>query len=232
MQQPMIGISMNFMQLGSYHQFHVRDKYIDAVCESGAVPLPIPCLEDEDALQRYLELVGGLIIIGGLDYPPQLYGEAPHPKTEPAHPRRVKADYLLLELALKQGLPILGICAGMQLLNIFFGGRLIQHYEPLGNHYGEVFHPIRIAGGRWLQQIFAKDTITVNSNHHQTLAPGFLGKGLQVVAKAEDGVIEAVEYVAPQMVLGIQWHPERIPDPALRLPVFSFLNQQAQLTAQ
>ena len=227
MKRPVIGLSMNFMQLGKYHQFHIRDKYIDAVLNNGMLPLLVPCIEDKDALRQYLEQVGALAIIGGLDYPPDLYGEALHPETELAHGRRVKGDYLLLETALEMKLPLLGICAGMQLLNIYFGGKLIQHIGNLDAHYGEKYHPVRILGGRWLPRIFGKEEILVNSNHHQGVDPEHIGTGLQVVAQAEDGMVEALELDVPQMVLGIQWHPERIADPEVSRPVFAFLKELA-----
>ncbi|MBW6514157.1 MAG: gamma-glutamyl-gamma-aminobutyrate hydrolase family protein [Candidatus Syntrophosphaera sp.] len=227
MKRPVIGISMNYMQLGTYHQFHVRDKYIDAVYKYGGLPFPIPGLEDKAALLQYLERVGVLVIIGGLDYPPDLYGEEPHPKTDLAHERRVKGDYLLLETALELGKPVLGICAGMQLMNIFFGGKLIQHIDELEAHYGEKYHPVKIHGGRWLPRIFGKEEVMVNSNHHQGVDPAHIGRGLKVVATAEDGMVEALEYDASQMVLGIQWHPERIIDPEVSRPHFQFLNELA-----
>lgn len=228
MNRPRIAISMNYMQLGSYHQFHIRDTYIDALYRNGAQPLLIPCIADKDMLRDYLSLAGALIIIGGMDYPPELYGQAVHPKAELTHDRRVKSDFLLVETALEMRIPILGICAGMQLLNIYFGGKLIQHINELDAHYGEKYHPVQILGGRWLPQIFGKSEILVNSNHHQGIDPGFIGKGLQVVATAEDGMIEALEYESEQMVLGIQWHPERITDPEVSRPIFDFLNKLAQ----
>lgn len=223
MKRPVIGLSMNFMQLGKYHQFHIRDTYIDAVLNNGMLPLLIPCLDEKAALRQYLEQVGALIVIGGLDYPPDLYSEELHPETELAHERRVKGDFLLLETALELQLPVLGICAGMQLLNIFRGGKLIQHIANLDAHFGEKYHPVRILGGRWLPAIFGREEIVVNSNHHQGVDPKHLGAGLTVVALAEDGMVEALELDAPQLVLGIQWHPERIADPEVSRPVFQYL---------
>jgi putative glutamine amidotransferase len=231
MKQPVIGISMNYMRLGKHHQHHIRGKYIDALHDNGSFPILIPCLNDRSYLEGYLDMVGALIIIGGHDYPPQLYGQVPHPKIEITHSRRVESDYLLLEIALEMKLPILGICAGMQLMNIFFGGKLIQYIDNLEAHEGEKYHRIKILGGHWLPQIFGKDEIIVNSNHHQTIDPKFVGNGLQVVAKADDGMIEAIEYASPQMVLGIQWHPERIIDPAVSRPIFQFLNKLAGRSA-
>ncbi len=219
---------MNYMKLGSYHQFHIRDTYIDAIFGAGALPCLIPCTDDKAALRQYLEPLGAVVIIGGLDYPPSLYGESPHPKTEEAHWRRVKGDFALLETALQLKKPLLGICAGIQLLNVFCGGALLQHIAELDDHYGEKYHAVKILGGRWLPEIFGKTEILVNSNHHQAIDPKRLGAGLEVVARTEDGMVEAVEYASEQMVLAIQWQPERIIDPEVGRPVFEYLAKLAQ----
>ncbi len=228
MKLPVIGISMNYMKLGKHHQNHIRGKYVDALYSNGALPILIPCLADRSYLEQYLDMAGALIIIGGNDYPPHLYGQEPHPAIELAHSRRVDADYLLLTIALEKKIPVLGICAGMQLMNIYFGGKLIQYIDNRDVHEGETYHPIHILGERWLPEIFNKETITVNSNHHQAIDPLHIGKGLQVVAKSEDGTIEAIEYESEQMVLGIQWHPERILDPYVSRPIFQYLMQLAE----
>ncbi len=239
---PIVGISMNYMKLGSYHQFHIRDRYVDAVTESGGLPLPIPCTGDSAVISQYLDLIGALIIIGGQDYPAHLYGQRPHPMIEPTHPRRVRSDLMLFESALERGIPCMGICAGMQLMNISTGGQLIQHITPevigqngirpcLENHYGEVCHPISISGGKWLPQIFDTDTIMVNSNHHQTLHPDHIGRGFKVVATAPDGIIEAIEYDSTHFVLGIQWHPERLTNLGHRRAIFGFLVTQARCSS-
>ncbi len=228
MQRPRIGVSMNYMKLGSHHQFHVRDRYIDAIFVSGALPCPLPCTDDKDALRQYLEGVGAVVIIGGLDYPPALYQESTHPQTEEAHERRSKGDLALLEIALDLKKPLLGICAGLQLLNVFFGGGLIQHIDNLDAHFGEKYHPVKILGGRWLPRIYGREEVLVNSNHHQAVDPQRIGAGLEVVARAEDGTIEALEYSSEHMILGIQWHPERISDPAVGKRVFEFLAELAK----
>jgi putative glutamine amidotransferase len=213
---------MNYMQFGSYHQFHIRDKYIDAVYEHGGLPLPIPCLTDETAMQQYVDIIDALIIIGGMDYPPEMYGQEVHPKADIMHERRATSDPLLVSLILKTNKPVLGICAGMQLLNICQGGKLIQHLEQVDNHLGEKYHEITITESRWLSQIIPGKTITVNSNHHQGIDPNYIGKGFKVVATAADGVIEAMELEGDQMVLAIQWHPERITDLEHRKRMFEF----------
>ncbi len=222
MDRPVIGLSMNYMQLGSYHQFHIRGKYIEAIYDYGGLPLPIPCLPDEELLKQYIDKIDGLIIIGGMDYPPDMYGQEVHPKADIMHERRAKADPMLVKLILQTNKPVLGICAGMQLLNICTGGKLIQHLETTDNHFGEKYHEITVSDSRWLSQIFPKEKLVVNSNHHQGIDPNYVGKGFKVVANAYDDVIEAMELEGEQMVLGIQWHPERISDLEHRKLLFEF----------
>ncbi|MBM4398996.1 MAG: gamma-glutamyl-gamma-aminobutyrate hydrolase family protein [Candidatus Cloacimonetes bacterium] len=226
MNKPVIGLSMNYMQLGQYHQFHIRDKYIDAVYEHGGLPLPMPCLTDKDALQMYVEMIDGLIIIGGNDYPPQMYNEPVHPKADIMHERRSTSDPILVELILQTNKPVLGICAGMQLLNICTGGKLIQHLDEYDTHFGEKYHEITITESRWLSQIVSGRTITVNSNHHQGIDPNHVGKGFKVVATTADGIIEAMELEGEQMVLAIQWHPERMTDLEHRKRLIEFFISQ------
>lgn len=225
--RPVIGLSMNYMQLGSYHQFHIRGKYIEAIYDYGGLPLPIPCLPDEGLLKQYINKINGLILIGGMDYPPDMYGEEVHPKADIMHERRSKADPMMVKLMLETNKPVLGICAGMQLLNICTGGKLIQHLETTHNHFGEKYHEITVSDSRWLSQIFPKEKLIVNSNHHQGIDPAFVGKGFKVVAIAYDGVIEAMELGGEQMVLAIQWHPERITDLEHRKKLFEYFISKA-----
>jgi len=222
--RPKIGISINYMHLGDYMQYHIRDTYLDALFKNGALPILIPPIEDKQVLMQYLDMVSFIIIIGGLDYPPLLYKEKQHPKTEPMEMHRAISDLYLLDLALKMGKPVLGICAGMQLINIFFGGKLIQHLDNVDIHYGEKMHDIYVQkDSYWLSQIIPEGKILVNSNHHQGVDPTHIGKGLKVAAVSSDGCIEALEYNSEQMILGIQWHPERMQDTDHRYRLFDFI---------
>jgi putative glutamine amidotransferase len=213
---------MNYMRLGQHHQFHIRGKYIEAVYDYGGLPLPIPCLPDEDLLRQYIDKIDGLIIIGGMDYPPHLYSQEPHPQADIMHERRAQADPMLVSLILQTNKPVIGICAGMQLLNICLGGQLIQHLDTVDNHFGEKYHDISLSESRWLSQIVPGNKLIVNSNHHQGVDPNHIGKGFKVVATAQDGVIEAMELEGEQMVLAIQWHPERITDVLHRKRLFEY----------
>jgi putative glutamine amidotransferase len=110
-------------------------------------------------------------------------------------------------------MPVLGICAGPQLCTITLGGKLIQHVEGHIAHSNirDREHTVTIRGGHIMKRMFGEKSITVNSNHHQAADPTHIGKGLQAVAYAEDGVVEAIECINPnRFVLGVQWHPERV----------------------
>jgi len=221
--RPIIGISMNYMQLGSFMQYHVRDKYINAIRDHGGMPLPIPCTDDRELLIQYYDLVDAILIIGGMDYPPSLYNEEIDPHSEVMEELRAHSDMLMVELAIQTQKPLLGICAGMQLLNIYFGGKLIQHIPNLELHYGEKYHHIKIIDGIHLRKLFGEQDQRVVSNHHQGIDPKHIGAGLIVCAYSEDGSIEALEHRDYPNILGIQWHPERMDDLAHRKKIFDYL---------
>jgi len=126
---------------------------------------------------------------------------------------------ILARLVLQENtqMPVLGICAGPQLFNITLGGKLVQHLPTAEDHIAytpiqDKEHEIEITGGRILTSLFGKGKISVNTNHHQAADPEFLGSGLQVVACADDGVVEAIESTEERFLLGVQWHPERTRD--------------------
>jgi putative glutamine amidotransferase len=226
MRRPVIGLNTNFTLLDKYWQFHIRDTYIDAIQDYGGLPLPIPCTTDPDQHRQYLELLDGIVFIGGKDYPSETYGETPAPELDPAHPRRSDADLALMKAALGAKLPILGICAGAQLLNIALGGKLVQHLPEACDHLDENYHEIEVLGGRWLPKLFPEMRLIGNSNHHQAPDPNALGRRLILSARCGN-VSEAVELDDERMVLGIQWHPERIRDLDHRKRIFELLMEQA-----
>ncbi len=225
MKRPLIGINMDFSEsLGKKtddSKYIVGINYVKSVCEAGGLPLLIPCTDDETLLEQYIEKADGFLFIGGRDYSPEWYNEPVHCKTGLVHERRLSADKKLAKSVLSRNLPVLGICAGHQLINIEYGGKLIQHLETSVEHTDENYHTVDIKGGRILADIFKSGCITVNSCHHQAIDPGSIGSGLKAVAWAEDGTIEAVESVDKnRFILGVQWHPERINDPEHRKLIF------------
>lgn len=200
--------------------------YVNAIEQAGGVPLIIPALTDRPALEAALAHLDGLLLTGGLDISPRLYGQRRHPATRLAAPRRLAGDRALLEAALDTDIPILGICMGCQWLNVALGGDLIQDIpSQVGTEIvhapRETFHPVRVQAGSRLAAILGREELEVNSSHHQAI--GRLGRGLRAVAWAPDGVIEAAEGEGERFLLAVQWHPERIVDRPEHLALFQAL---------
>ena len=191
----------------------IRKSYVDAVTAAGARAVILPP-DDTDA--DVLRALDALIIAGGADLGPDLYGEEPGPLTR-SRPDRDRGESLLLKAALATDLPVLGICRGMQLLAVTYGGRLHQHlpdvvgsdkHRPGLGVYG--WHGITLSPGSLAAEVAGDGPegdgrVEVNTYHHQGVAdPG----SLSVTAWADDGVVEAVEDPTKRFVLGVQWHPE------------------------
>ncbi|MFC0598642.1 gamma-glutamyl-gamma-aminobutyrate hydrolase family protein [Streptomyces palmae] len=216
MSKPLIGIST---YLESSTRWGVWDLpaallpagYHRLVRHAGGMTAQLP--PDEPALApSMVARLDGLVIAGGPDVEPARYGAEPHPRTGPPAPERDAWELALIEAALAAGLPLLGICRGMQLLNVARGGTLRQHLEAHAGPPGAfVQHPVRAVPGTLLGGVLP-EPVTVPTCHHQ--AVDRLGEGLVVSGYAEDGTVEAVELPdAAGLALGVQWHPEMGDDP-------------------
>jgi putative glutamine amidotransferase len=155
----------------------------------------------------------GLLLTGGSDVDPALYGEIASPETEPPDPERDAAEAALIDEALARDLPLLAICRGMQILNVHMGGSLVQHLPTAERHVRRTAdrslpaHPVVIEPGTMLAGIAHQQTWEVNSRHHQAVAK--LAGGFRICARdPKDGTIEAIEYPVRRYVLAVQWHPE------------------------
>lgn len=219
--KPLIGLS-SYVQRARWGSWDkeavlVPVSYIDAVEESGGHPVILPS-KGEPAPEA-VEAIDGLVVIGGNDVDPSAYGAEPEPETTGTVPERDRAELGLLALARQRDMPILGICRGMQLINVLQGGDLIQHLPPrvgTDNHRIQrgAFHchAVQIESGSVLGAAFG-ERAEVPSHHHQ--APGRIGRGLRATAWAEDGTIEGLEAIDSRFVVGVLWHPEEGPDRAL-----------------
>ncbi len=170
-------------------------------------------LADDESLDDLRNHIDGLLLTGGEDLDPALWGEPPHPAVKMIDPRRQRSDLRLLAWADRLGLPVLGICLGCQEMAVHRGGRILQHVpdETKERHRNDkrprATHEIRIEAGSLLASIVGAGPLEVNSGHHQAVREA--GRGLSVVARSPDGIIEAIEDPTPgRFFLGVQWHPE------------------------
>ncbi|HEX2044888.1 MAG TPA: gamma-glutamyl-gamma-aminobutyrate hydrolase family protein [Gaiellaceae bacterium] len=191
--------------------------YVEAVERAGGRPLVVP--PSADGVEETLDALDGLLLSGGSDLDPQLYGAEAHPETNGVRPDRDRAELALLEAALARDMPVLAVCRGSQVLNVARGGDLVQHLpEVVGDekhkHTPGVFadHDVDLKGGTRLQRLLG-DRAPVKSHHHQGY--GRIGDGLVDAARAEDGTVEALEDPSRRFVLGVLWHPEAGEDFAL-----------------
>ena len=185
------------------------DAYCDRVREAGGEPV---VLGGPDANPAGLD---GLVLTGGLDVDPDRYGEARHPKVKQTDPARDELELRFLRQALAADLPVLAICRGHQLLNVAFGGRLLQHIESNAHRadyraegFPSSWHTVRIVAGSRLHEICGAEEREVNSRHHQAVLPETLAPGLEAVAFSPDGLVEGVVSREHRWVTGVQWHPE------------------------
>lgn len=224
--RPLVLINSNY-QPGKWPKYDIPANYFHAVYEFGGLPLIAPARNDEKLLSEYAAIADGFLFTGGADYPPELYHEPYHPKTERMTMNRAETDLQLARFALESGKPILAICAGHQLMQISTGGTLIQHLDTEQVHTDEAYHPVILEENSLLFRLFERSQITVNSSHHQAVHPNTVSERFRIIAKAHDGTIEAMENSAGgQWILSLQWHPERITDADHRRRIFSeFMSQ-------
>jgi putative glutamine amidotransferase len=221
--RPRVGVPYRTRKEELTGDFTIIEKYVTAINRAGGEPVVISLGRSRAEVDHIAKTLDAILLSGSpSDVDPALFHSERHPQTAPADPDRERTDFALLEHAFAQNKPLLAICYGIQSLNVFLGGTLLQdipsevgtkieHEWDDENGAPETFHSIRIEPGSQLAQIAGADEALVNSSHHQSvLEPG---RDLRVVARSEDQVIEAVEWTGGgPWVVGVQWHPERIAD--------------------
>ena len=241
MNKPIIGITCNSIlaensPIPGMTRVFVSADYINAVTKAGGIPLLLPPLADQADIRGQIAALDGLILSGGLDIDPFLYGEEPWKKLGTVNLYRDEYELPAIKLAAGLNKPMLGICRGLQTINVAHGGTLYQdlsqiegsplkHFQTTSERTA-LWHTVDIEPTSSLSTILNKQTLRVNSYHHQALkamAPGFI-----VTARAKDGVIEAIEQQGDAFVLAVQWHPEMLVEnnPAM-LALFEALVKQA-----
>jgi len=214
---PLIGISCEAVaRKGDFSRYDLvcDHRYAEAVKDAGGHPVLLPIAHRKTILKRYLEGIDGLVIVGGDDVDPKLYGEEPIKSTRMIYHKRTAFETWLYQAGNERRLPILGICYGMQLINVLEGGTLYQQIRarknaPKIDHQGarRQRHWIRLIPDSRLSQVLGIRQAIITSQHHQAvrdLAPGFIP-----AAVADDGLIEAIENPELPHILAVQWHPER-----------------------
>lgn len=195
----------------------VSSDYVKAVLRAGGAPLLLPYLSDMESVRSALESAHGMLLTGGGDVVSRVYGEEPHPKSFFQDPARDDMEIEATRLAIEMGLPILGICRGIQLLNVALGGTLVQdipsQVPDAINHSVKcvapvLLHSVDVEEGSLLARILGTTSLAVNSYHHQAVKE--LGNGLKATCWAKDGVIEGIESSEGKSIVGVQFHPEEI----------------------
>lgn len=195
----------------------VNQDYINAVTDAGGMPMALPPVEEDAGLLAALTRCDGLLLTGGDDVSPACYGEEILPCCGDLTPERDRAEQVLIRNAVRRGMPILGICRGMQIVNVALGGSL---YQDIATQFGGSLrhpcydipagdaHSMSFLPGTLLRQVIGQEAGMVNSRHHQAVKG--LAPGMRVSAKAPDGLIEGMEAADGRPILCVQWHPESI----------------------
>ena len=212
--KPLIGIGSDLTQRGKGERVRAfaYATYTESVRRAGGMPVVIS--PQEENAEELLAQLDGLLLTGGDDCDPRAYGEQPLPSIEPMDPDRQANDLALARAARKNGVPTLGVCLGLQVMNVAAGGNLIQdidsQYETEINHVSpssnRARHLVDVLAGTGLATILTPGQLDVNSSHHQAVKD--VGAGLRATARARDGIVEGLEDPSHPFYLGVQWHPE------------------------
>lgn len=227
--KPVIGVNAEYRSArrDSPAFTYVCAGYYDALAKAGAVPIIIPLLDELEDLRRVLDLLDGVVMVGGADLDPRRDGFMLHPSLHLMDPRREDFDRMLVSEVARRRMPLFGVGAGMQLLNVSQGGNLsfhipedkpraIPHSDPLDPAHR---HALEVVPGSLMERVYGEGEIRVNSMHHMAVddvAPGFT-----VTARCPDGIVEAIESTMDDwFALGTQFHPEAESASALDLRIF------------
>ncbi len=195
--------------------FWMLPGYMEGITEAGGIPIMLPLTKDPETIGELLDRLQGILLTGGQDVQPEVYGDEAIKECGEVSPERDEMEKELLAQALDRDMPILGICRGIQFLNAYLGGTLYQDLPvqyPTGTKhhqsapYDMPCHSVQLKKDGGLYGLLHTDTLQVNSYHHQAIKEK--AKSLKTMAVSEDGLTEAVELPEKKFVWGVQWHPE------------------------
>ena len=218
-------------------QYMLPYDYTTSVERAGGLPWPLPFKSDLSLIPEFVDRLDGILFSGGDDLDPALFGETRHPNAEPIDPDRQRFELALIAEVEKRRMPALGICLGCQLMNVHRGGSLNQFLPDQAR--GEALehrrlapgdstrrHAVKLEPGTRLAAAIGKGEISVNTRHKQSV--NRTGKGLRVIAKAPDGVVEAIEDPSHPFFMAVQWHPENLSNEPEHLAPFKLLVEHAR----
>lgn len=230
MQKPIIGITANHSDI----DITLRDKYYEQIVKAGGIPLIIPPVSNDDVIEETVLSVDALLLTGGADHDPKWQNEEPSPLLGNVNEIRDYPELQITKIAYRHQMPILGICRGVQTMAIALGGHVLQdislgHETTLQHSQAEErevkTHSVEIKKDTVLYSIYNTEKIEVNSFHHQSVDRS--GEWFDIIARAEDGVVEAIESNEFKPMIGVQWHPEWLAEEGGKL--FSWLVEEARL---
>jgi putative glutamine amidotransferase len=215
--RPVIGVTTFVLNQPQKSYTAVSSNYSRSITKAGGTPFLLPMIYEPEVLEGYLDVIDGLLITGGDEgVNPQLYGENPVKELNCICPERDECECHLFTKAIELELPVLGVCRGMQLMNVAAGGTLYQDIftqvtDSLGHlpklmPVDELYHKIVLASGSRIQKIFDCDELMVNSFHHQAVKR--IAESFKATATSQDKIVEAIEHRHHPFAIGIQWHPE------------------------
>jgi putative glutamine amidotransferase len=234
--RPLIGIPCDGNLRSTRRRYSLGQRYCRALFTVGCAPILIPLLDDDEVLLDTYQRLDGLLLAGGGDIAPHYFGQTRSARLRSVDLPRDRAELFLARQAVRDDLPLLAICRGIQILNVALGGTLYQdipaqipqalrhdfHPEHSRNYLG---HEVWVRPGTRLADILRAERLGVNSFHHQSVKA--VPPGLRVAATAPDGVIEAVEAQHKRFIVGVQWHPEELveDDPRMRRLLEAFVEE-------
>jgi putative glutamine amidotransferase len=223
--RPLIGVTTQSLQAidgipeGLPTSVVMNQRYYQAAAAAGAAPVLVPLLDDIDTLRAIYDGLDGILIPGGVDVDPSAFGEAPHARLGRTDPARDRVEIQLVQWAVEDQKPVLGLCRGLQVINVALGGTLYQDLEAefpnaIKHDYFPTFgfprdhlaHEVAVEAGSRLRRSLAGASVPVNSMHHQGVKA--LAGSLVATAIAPDGLVEAAELPNDTFMVGVQWHPE------------------------